>query len=169
MKRTGTSMMMECLEMGGLEISWSRSRDKDLHDELPNNPNAHFYELDFVECIWLPLTKYRGTCIKQMGATCLNRGISPMRVVYMIRDEAAQSQSQFHACNMPLKTERYQQKNFACIAAMQNSDEVESCYVANYDEVLKDPLQTFRRLKDDGWPIDPEKAAKGVKPELKHY
>ncbi|KKL70282.1 hypothetical protein LCGC14_2106430, partial [marine sediment metagenome] len=39
MRRTGTSMMMHCLGLGGMSLNYDESRELSLHREYPNNPN----------------------------------------------------------------------------------------------------------------------------------
>ena len=169
MKRTGTSMMMECLGKGGLEICWDESRNKAIHLEYPNNPNANFYELELPKVVWMPLAPYGGKCIKAMGTIFLNRDGGPFKVVYMMRHPSARATSLWHACgemNGASYDDRIRTKN---IKALSESDEVDTLSLLDYDNVLKNPQEAFRSLQADGWPIDPEKAASGVNPKLKHY
>lgn len=43
--------------------------------------------------------------------------------------------------------------------------EVESYLEVNYTELMKDPLAMFDTIKKEGWPIDPKKAVRVVKPK----
>ena len=38
-----------------------------------------------------------------------------------------------------------------------------------YRDVLKKPIEVFTRLKNNGWPIDPYKAAEIPTPQLRRY
>jgi len=167
-QRTGTSMMMECVERGGLEICWDESRERALHLEQPQNPNAHFYELELPKQIWMPLSEYRGKCIKAMGATFLGRDGS-FKVVYMVREGEAQASSIRSACGKRTSASKQKRFNKTFLERLRRSDQIDSLVILDYDEVLKNPLKAFRSLEDDGWPIDPVKAASGVNPQLKHY
>ena len=169
MKRTGTSMMMECLEKGGLEIFWDKERDKKLHLAQPRNPNLHFYELDVPETGWLPLTPYKGKCVKLMGTRCLGRKAAPLKVLYMVRDPQSRHNSLWDACGEMHGRSYYDRTRTKNIEELSESDEIDTLSIFDYDEVLKNPLKAFRSLQADGWPIDPVKAASGVNPKLKHY
>jgi len=168
-QRTGTSMMMECAERGGLEICWDESRDKAIHLQMPGNPNAHFYELEPPRQWFMPMSEFRGKCIKAMGSNFLGRDGGPFKVVYMVRDRDAQRQSIKFACNQEntLATQEMLDKEF--LGKIRVSDQVDSLIILDYEDVIKNPLDSFRKLQDDGWPIDSVKAASGVRPELKHY
>ena len=165
MRRTGTSMMMHCLGLGGLELVYDESRDRALHREFPNNPNKFFYELELPKAIWLPLTK--GKCTKAMGATCLNRGIAPIKIVYMVREPKAQFESVGAACVPELNDYQKQSKKY--ITELESSNETDSLTVLDYDEVLEKPLKAFYILEKYGWPIDAFTASTGVDRSLKHY
>lgn len=168
-QRTGTSMMMECVERGGLEICWDKSREEAIHREQPQNPNARFYELEPPRQWFMPMSEFRGKCIKAMGATCLGRDGGPFKVMYMVRDRDEQRQSIEAACNQEnsLATQEMLDKTF--LGRLRASDQVDSLTILDYGEVLKNPLKAFRSLQKDGWPIDPVKAASVVNPQLKHY
>ena len=168
-QRTGTSMMMECVEKGGLEICWDESREKAIHLDMPGNPNARFYELEPPRQWFMPMSEFRGKCIKAMGATFLGRDGGPFKVIYMMRDRDEQRQSIKAACDQEntLETQEMLDKEF--LGQIRSSDQVDSLTILDYDEVLKNPLKAFRSLQEDGWPIDPVKSASGVNPELKHY
>jgi len=162
-------MMMECLELGGLEICWDNGRDEKLHLEQPLNPNARFYELDVPEIKWLPLTPYRGKCVKLMGTNCLDRKAAPLKVVYMRRDANARGESLRNGCGPEFVNDYYEIALQKHLHYLGESEEVDTLTVFDFDEVVKDPLKSFCALRNDGWPIDPVKAASGVNPELKHY
>jgi len=160
---------MECVEKGGLEICWDESRDKAIRLEQPRNPNAHFYELEVPKQLWMPMSPYAGKCIKSMGTMFLGRDGGPFKVVYMVRDREAQATSVKFACGQVTSTEKQKKLNKTFIERLRKSNQVDSLIILDYDEVLKNPQKAFRSLEDDGWPIDPVKAASGVKPNLKHY
>ena len=168
-KRTGTSMLMECVERGGLEICWDESRDTAIRLEQPRNPNAHFYELELPKQVWMPMTPYRGKCIKAMGTTFMGRDGGPFKVVYMTRDRAAQRQSVKFACGQVTNEERQETLDNTFLDRLKDSDQIDSLTILDYDEVIKNPLQSFCALRNDGWPIDPVKASLGVDPTQKHY
>ena len=168
-KRTGTSMMMECVERGGLEICWDESRDRAIHLEQPRNPNAHFYELEHPKQAWMPLSDYVGKCIKLMGTMCLDRDVGLFKVVYMVRNRHAQRQSIKFACGQMTDKDNQERNDSVFLDRFRKSDQVDSLTILDYDDVLEHPLQSFCALRVDGWPIDPVKAASGVDPSLKHY
>ena len=162
-------MMMECVERGGLEICWDESRDRSIRLEQPRNPNARFYELEPPKQIWMPMAEYDGKCIKSMGSQCLGRDGGPFSVVYMIRDRESQRQSIKFACGQATNEANQERNDSVFIGRFQESDQVDSLTILDYDDVLENPLRAFCTLRNKGWPIDPVKAAEGVKLELKHY
>ena len=168
-KRTGTSMVMECVEKGGLEIVWDESRDEAIRLEQPRNPNAHFYELEPPRQMWLPMTGFDDVCIKSMGSACLGRGGGPFKVVYMTRDRHEQRQSVKFACGEVTDEKKQVYLDDTFLGRFRESDQVDSLTVLDYGEVIKNPLKSFCALRNDGWPIDPVKASEGVDPKLKHY
>lgn len=157
--------MMHCLGLGGLELAYDESREQALHREFPNNPNKYFYELEIPKAIWLPLEK--GKCTKAMGATCLNRGIAPIKIVYMVREPKAQLESVMTACKPELND--YQKTSRDFIEKLEASNEIDSLIILDYKDVVRQPLQAFYALERHGWPIDAFKASTGVDPSLKHF
>lgn len=165
MRRTGTSMMMHCLGLGGMSLNYDESRELSLHREYPNNPNTYFYELEPPKAFWLPLEK--GKCTKAMGVTCLHRGIAPIRAVYMVREPKAQLESVTAACKPPLVDYQEQSKKF--ITQLESSNEIDDLIIFDFDDVLRQPLHAFHKLEDCGWPIDAFKASTGIDRSQKHY
>lgn len=86
LERSGTSMMMQVLNRGGVSVAFDRSREPDVH-----NPKG-YYELEGGKIInrlmdgTFPFEKYRGMFVKvtAFGLKYLPQG--RYKVIYMLRD-----------------------------------------------------------------------------------
>ncbi len=170
LRRTGTSMMMHCLGLGGLELVYDDDYEQELHDgEFGNN---YYYEKrplngDTFNGDSMLFSEVDGKCIKDMGCGPMKWKQGPIKVVYMQRNPRSQMLSMKNAHN-EVKPQ-YAEEALFNVHVIQESKHIDSCRVLDYDAVLKTPLRAFQSLVDDGWPIDPVKAASGVDTTLKHY
>ncbi len=170
--RCGTSMMMRALEAGGLNAAYSARRDgmnQQFGDEHYKPNPGGFYELE-AEDYRVPdfPRAFEGRLVK-----CLFGGITRIvagnyRIIFMRRDfeEIRQSYEGFFSTKCGIQDEKtFLQRMEAAIGILRQRRDVEVWEIW-YRDVVKDPLRVFKSLKDQGWPIDPLKAAAIVDPEL---
>ena len=168
--RSGTSMMMRCLEAGGMDVVMGERRNKLAEhcsdDDYKMNPDLVLYELTVQESLQ-PWTYQHGKVVK-MPTPWLNKMptlAGDVTVVYMRRDPEECRQSYQAALDPKFKmtTER--------VAAMQEWGVREwkrrsaSVLQLEYTEVLKHPERTFLLMQRNGWPVEPVSAAAVVDPE----
>ena len=173
--RTGTSMMMRALEGGGLEAVYAPGRDdmrkKYADDQYdPNEGGLYELEREQYQAIDFPRA-YDGKLIK-----CLNMGVVTMATmpdgimcVFMRRDveEIRQSYDAFFGKQLGmLDPDTFQRRMDLIYERIENRWDVESLTELWYRNVVEYPLLAFASMANQGWPIDPEKAAAVVKPEL---
>ncbi len=170
LRRTGTSMMMHCMGLGGLELAY----DDDYERELKGRDfgNDYYYELrPFGENTFfgnvMQFSDVDGKCIKDMGVGPMYWKEGPIKVVYMQRNPRSQMLS-LRKSHGEIKPQ-YAEETLYDIHVIQENKHIESCHVFDYDAVLKRPLWAFQILADSGWPIDPVKAITGIDISLKHY
>jgi hypothetical protein len=170
--RTGTSMMMKCLEAGGLRAAKRTSRDtmKDRFGDDEYNPNiGGLYELERRDYLKFDFPRgYEGMVLK-----ALNHGIPKMEVmpngircVFMRRpaEEIRQSYAAFF--NRQIRNIANLDRNMeSIIGRINNRKDVLSLHVFWYGEVVGDPEYHFALLQSSGWPIDVRKAASIVDPK----
>lgn len=163
--RTGTSMMMQALEAGGMETVWSKRRER---------TNAHFsngsyrpnieglYELDENEIYSRGFpTQYEGKVIKLLSTKI--RILKPAKylIVFMRRDEREiliSYEAAFSGEKAPLIEKSVEEDTKDILAWLEAKGGV-TLTVLWYRDVLSSPLTAFKALAAEGWPIDPRKAA----------
>lgn len=176
--RTGTSMMMRALEAGGLEAVYAPSRE-DMRrkysdsDYDPNEGGLYELEREQYQAIDFPRA-YDGKLIK-----CLNMGVVTMATmpygimcVFMRRDveEIRQSYDAFFGKQLGmLDPETFQRRMDLIVERIENRWDVTSLTQLWFRQVVDNPMMYFRQLAEEGWPIDPVKAAAVVNPELCRY
>jgi hypothetical protein len=172
--RTGTSMMMHALVAGGLEAAYSKSWDE--QDRNANgyiqNPNG-FYELSPEDQShpWFPAANW-GKLIKvQYPQLC---GFAPgrYRVVFTMRHPReirmsyrAMGKASAEKTLQWSREENYEplMKRYMAAASMRVDMQLLEVW---YSEVLTDALAVFERIREFGFPIDPERAASTIDPAL---
>lgn len=171
--RSGTSMMMRALFEGldGVDMVVDETRKEKLNkgEYIPNHeylepPLSAFETPEFPR-------QYEGQLLK-----CLMAGMHPLwpleggyRVVQLWRDPRVIRKSWEMAGDafppppgwLP---DGYMVRMAACSAMLKNRRDVISHHDLWFPDVLDDPVGVFQMLKDDGWPIDVEKAAAVVDP-----
>lgn len=163
--RTGTSMMMHCLKLGGMEVEYDKDLEIEMLEKFPNNKNKYYYELYTPGEREFDVERARGKCIKAMGVQCLTLGLEPLSVVYMRRDPL----SQYESVRAALGVTQMQYQATADSHVRKLRDSVSNLVVFDYDDVLNEPLLAFDKLVANGWPIDPIAASKGVDKSMKHF
>jgi hypothetical protein len=164
--RTGSSMMMEALEVGGLEAVYSKRRDEEMNarwGDADYKPNDGYYELDGEDYIRGDLeARYEGKLVKCLSGGVMRLPPGDYRVVFMRRPAAeirtsllAFFGSDYAAAQIP-DLDRAMDN---AVAVLRDRKSFRSVDEVQYHDVLADPLAVFRGLAERGWPIDPEKAA----------
>lgn len=164
--RSGTSMMMQALEAGGLEAAYSMRRDEEMNarwGDADYKPNDNYYELDAEDYLRGDLSeRYDGKLVKCLWGGTLRLAPGDYRVVFMRRPASeirvslmAFFGSDYAAAQMP----DLDGMMSAAVAVLRDRRSFRSVDEVRYHDVLADPLKVFRGLAENGWPIDPENAA----------
>jgi hypothetical protein len=174
--RSGTSMMMHALAQGGLEPA--RTVGWDDLSSTPNangyNPNPHgFYELSLEDQRhpWFP-TRHWGKLIKVLYVPLVGLAPGQYRVVFMMR-HPHEIRDSYRAlgeatAQQPIGWENDDQytalmQRFMAAASMRADMDVLEVW---YADVIADPARAFARIRDFGFPIDVDAAARAVDPAL---
>ena len=170
--RTGTSMMMAALEVGGMDAEYRQSRDvmKNHFADEHYDPNVGgLYELEGKDYKAPDFPKqYDGKLIKGLNACIVRMAVmkNGIQVVFMRRDaeEIRQSFDAFFGRQLN-SIDRINSQMELFIERILNRRDVKTCHVFWYREVVEQPLHHFKILADAGWPIDPQKASDVVDPK----
>jgi len=167
--RSGTSLMMQALENGGLTAEYSELREK-MNDQFGDDnykPNSGgFYELTNQQYMERAFPKaHFGKLIKCLYNSILKMVVSDYKVVFMLRDkeEIRQSYEAFFDRKLPAIFDHYEEMMEYTINMLKNRKDVD-IVVFKYRDVVKEPLKHFEILKNRGWEIDVEKAVATVDP-----
>lgn len=164
--RSGTSMMMRALEAGGLEAVYSTRRDEEMNarwGDADYKPNDSYYELDAEDYLRGDLgERYEGKLVKCLWGGALRLAPGDYRVVFMRRPA-----SEIRISLMAFFGSDYAATQFpdldkamdGAVAVLRDRKSFRSVDEIRYHDVLIDPLKVFRGLAENGWPIDPDKAA----------
>ncbi len=172
--RSGTSMMMRCLEAGGLPAVYDHHQDwlnvQYGNGEYLPNPNGfyacerdEFYRPDFADA-------YAGKLVKVPWAMLLRLPQATYRLAFMLRDPAEifASMRRFIPTGFggdELVTALYPTVTGALQTALLARGDMQVRTV-QYAAVVKNPATAFAGL---GWPIDAQAAAAMVQPELYRF
>lgn len=164
--RSGTSMMMRALTAGGLEPAYSHDRDKKMNekwgepDYLPNESYLELNRLDYLKPDFPDM--YEGRLVKCLYAGMINIKPGQYRVIFMRRPQKeiqisllaffGRAHPKAHDPHLEIELDN-------AVAVLKDRRSILSVDVVDYKEVIRKPLPIFTRLRDNGWPIDPEKAA----------
>ncbi len=173
--RTGTSMMMHALHEGGMDAVSRESRDamRVKHADEFYDPNeGGLYEIEAKDAKLPDFPgQFKGRLIKVLNAGTMLMDVMPLiKIVYLRRDyeEARQSFQAFFDSPLVVSEEQYYANVERNIRNLKNRKDVEVT-VMEYREVVNNPHKAFELLKENGWPIDVESAAKVVRPELYRF
>lgn len=176
--RSGSSMMMRCLEAGGMDVAFSDSHEylNDIYrseEYLPNGngfyaPPDDIYSENIAE-------KYNGRVFKFPFRMLLNiPDTGKYNVLFLKRDpdEIRASMARF----MPYESwgmdavvlELYDEVVDSIIDIVSKKSNVKLT-VLNYSDVVKNPKVEFQKLLDNGWNFDTEKAADAVDESLYRF
>jgi hypothetical protein len=150
LERSGTSMMMQMLEAGGVPIAYSEARKPDVH-----NPKG-YYELAGGKIINrliqgnFPFGSYKGTFIKitAYGLSYLPKGF--YKIIYMQRNleeelDSMETMAQITDKNREETKQSFQKLNEKIMKDLQTKKHTEVLFV-NYNDVLKAPRTNIDRI-----------------------
>lgn len=159
--RSGTSMMMHCLILGGMKASWSSVIDESLRsldESYDPNPNG-FYELDsgLIDGAFPKI--YSGNVVKIHWRSLSKLPEGDYQLLFMTRPPAEIKASlQFAYPGDPEESAC----DFYDLITPIIIDKFKAQTVA-YHDVLNDPQTSFKQI---GWPVDAALAATGVDQSL---
>lgn len=194
-RRTGTSMMLQALHAGlstpHIVMSWGSMDGWVLPDKSGYSPNPRGLQevgqLFYMQVENLRAFPATGTALIKIlfdGLLALPAG-HDYRIVFMTRNAESIKAScervdEYKAeKKYPIKTDDFHMP-FDSFAPYNEDDMqhvIDICRqrrdmhikVVNYDVVIKHPLEAFHALNSYMFPLDPEKAAAVINPELKRY
>jgi hypothetical protein len=167
-------MMMHALAAGGLDAAYAPA-----WDSMAANPNGYiqnpngFYELSLEDLShpWFPM-RHWGKLIKVQYVQLVGLAPGRYRVVFMMR-HPREIRMSYEALGEATSRQRlgwsreedYRplMMRFMAAAAMRADMQLLEVW---YPDVLADPLATFRRIRDFGFPIDAHRAAGTINPSL---
>jgi hypothetical protein len=169
LERSGTSMLMQILEAGGVPMSFdTASRPPD-----DNNPKGYF-ELEGGKIInklmesEFPLSSYQGQFIKitAYGLKFLPQGT--YKIIYSQRNieeilDSMEKMARVHDDNRDETREVFVKLNRMIMKLIQEREDAEVLFV-NYNEILADPSKEIKKIYDflDSPDLDLEKMIASV-------
>jgi hypothetical protein len=169
--RSGTSMMMRCLQAGGMDAVYSPDRSHEMNEKWGDDaykPTDEYYELYRHEYLENRLQeKYDCRLVKALWGAVLRIPPGEYRVIFMRRpvEEIRSSLLAFFGMDSnPLGWENLDAQLDGVIGVLRDRKSVLSVHEVQYHTVLSDPLEVFKHLHDEGWPIDPWGASAQVNP-----
>ena len=163
--RSGSSMLMRCLEAGGLDPVYDRSSDTMNHsaptDYVPN-PNG-FYQFNG-EITPAFYDQYKGKLIKCPIRQSLNLPLGKYKVILLKRnpEEIRKSMASWTPFDSwgpdEVITYFYDEYMDALKSKLLERGDMEITEV-NYKDIVKSPQEVFEFIQSSGWEIDPEKCA----------
>lgn len=168
--RSGTSMMMQCLEAGGMPVAYSTKRnslnDRRSDEHYKPNPKG-LYEPDDSE-IGKPgwPREHDEKALKVVAPFVRHLSVHAYRAVFMQRDPEEIRQSYEAAFKGKVTCEQIEQCQQAALESLDNRRDVLTVNILQYADVVVDPLRAMQSLN---WPINTDKAASVVQPELYRF
>lgn len=170
--RSGSSMLMRCLEAGGLNPVYDKSSDAMNHhapgDYVPN-PNG-FYQFTG-EVLPSFAMQYDGRLIKFPIGEVSNLPKGDYKIIILKRNplEIRRSMARWTPFNawggQEAATYLYDKFMSAVELVLKTKGKV-SLIEVNYRDIVKNPLLSFERIKASGWPINPALCAEKVDASL---
>lgn len=165
--RSGTSMMMQALESGGMRAVYSAQRDERMNRRWGDpdyKPNEHYYELeaeDYQDASFP--SAYEGKLIKCLWGGMLRlRPVTKYRVIFMRRGAQEIRRSLTAFFGQPTKSAQdvnFQKRLDNVASILRDRRSVLSVHEVQYVDVVSNPFPVFKMLANEGWLIDPEKSA----------
>ena len=173
--RSGSSMMMRCLEAGGMPVSYSDAHES-LNTEFNTpeyipNPNGFYAPPDNLEDI----TKYIGTAFKFDFRSLLTLPIGMKYNILFIKrnpDEIRASMQAFtpyQSWNQDSTILEFYDLIIDSLLEEVRKREDVILTILNYADIVKTPLQEFQKLVNAGWNFDIEKASEKVDESLHRF
>lgn len=171
--RSGTSMMMKCLNAGGIPVEFNKKKDGILNkkyerDDYQPNPEGFFElgpkEFDSPEFPGI----YSGKLIKVLHWRLAALPKFNYRIVFMLRDpkEIEVSYLKMFQRRPPFVLHKYDELIGEIFAQLDKRDDIDYLAV-NHRDVINDPAAVFSALKQKNWPIESiENAACAVNKRL---
>ena len=175
--RSGTSMMMQALEAGGIPAAFNDKRDARLallgdHQLSGFNPNGS-YELTWDDLYWNFPEAFDGMAVKLVWdhLRFLKGFEGGYSVISMVRDpeEVRQSYEATVSQRRTTITRFYPNRLNSVLNFLATHPSVRRVNGVNYRFCVEDPLQTFITLAEQEYPIDPVAAASVVDPDLYRF
>ena len=169
--RTGTSMMMRALEVGGMETAYKADRDimkNHYSDEHYDANIGGLYELERQDYKDPNFPRdYEGKLIKALNISVPRMAVMPngIRVVFMRRDKEEIRQSYDAFFGQQLRVDNLDERMEAIKEKILNRKDVISFNEFWFREAIDKPREHFQILKNDGWPIDVDKAVDMIDPK----
>ncbi len=170
LERSGTSMMMQILYLGGMKVAFDTKRKPDEH-----NPKGYF-ELEGGKIInrlmegTFPMEKYDGMVIKvtAYGVKYLPKGFR-YKVIYMLRDmdEIMASMSKMIGEELGEEDKKaFERLNKYALKLLEERDDIDYITV-KYNDVIENPRREIERVNEFlGGLLNVENAVKAVDPNL---
>jgi hypothetical protein len=165
--RTGTSMMMRCLDLSS-DIIAEYDTNNDIlanrmqfSEDYSPNPNGYYLPRKNIFARDVP-----GGLIKMSlrRPQFLDSEIGNYKIVWMVRDEKERLNSWERAFGRK-EIDSYDLLYESYESSLRDRNDCTITYI-NYSDVINDPILVFEQLQADGWPIDPAIAASFVDPSL---
>lgn len=175
-QRSGTSMMMRCLEKGGMEAVYDEAHSQKLADTYRTDdydPNPHGYYENWIPVVNSPgwMHRQRGKLVKIFipDAVVLPADGSQFRIVVMLRNPEeieASWERTFHGDREKINFAATQER---AVGIMQQRRDME-IVTCDYNRIVEDVdyrWEFFWKLRAEGWPLtNPPAAAEAVDPNL---
>ena len=170
--RSGTSMMMKCLEASGMEASYSSAKDEVLNkkyerDDYKPNPEG-FYELgrkEFKDPGFVK--KYQGKLIKVLHWRLDTLPLANYKVVFIKRDpkEIEVSYLKMFQRRPPFVLQKYDELVEETVKKLEEKNiEVD---LVSFKDVIEDCENVFKYLQNNKWPlVNIQKAISAVNKKL---
>ena len=174
--RTGTSMMMNALTAGGMRAVYDKNREqvnKWYSDDLYKLNECQLMEINFRDYVKSDFPNYEDNSLVKIfdfGLCFLKPG--SYKIILMTRNPVEIKESQaaaFRKNNIRFDVDDYKPQARKYLRLMSNRIDQPEVTVLNYEHVLKNPLETFKRLKSKGWPIEPQRCIEIIKPECRRF
>lgn len=170
--RSFTSAMMKALHAGGLPAVMSADRNKVgkslSRTNYEANPDGELWEpsVKDVTQMGFPM-QYPGYVIKVLAAWIPALWVHEYRVVFLLREPSEVRVSFKTMTHSQFSEEDIRRHQQFGLEACRNRRDVLSTSVFQTEQLLEKPLWLFHQLVNDGWPIDPVKAASVIEPRRK--
>jgi hypothetical protein len=176
LKRSGTTMMMQALEAGGMDVARAGRIDYAEHEVYETTADVRRRVWDDDTITGKPTKRhlryperYRGRLIKCLTGTARYLRIQPdgIKVVFIKRDIDAVRASWAAEFGNPIQV-KSAEKSIASELQYWEQREDTDLVIVDYQFVLDNPVWTMQMLQSAGWPIDAKKAAAIIEPDRIH-